>query len=79
MSDVKVSSVKPSEVSKEMVALYLLGAVAEAEGATVQYYAGVPVVTAGMTKKKILQHYWDCLITVKSGNGTREYLSKLPD
>ncbi len=79
MSDVSVNSVKPSEVSDRMVALYLLGMVAEAQGARVNSRAGVPMIEGGMTKKQILKNYLDCLVAVKSSNGTRQYIDSLPD
>lgn len=79
MADVSVNSVQPSEASKELVALYLLGSVAMAEGATVIYRDGIPYVNAGMTKKQILQNYLECLWAAKNANNMKAYISNLPD
>lgn len=64
MADVSVNSIKASEVSNEMVALYLLASVAANEGnATVNLRDGIPVI-AGMTKEWLLTNYVDCLRSV---------------
>lgn len=79
MSDVKVNSVQPSEASKELVALYLLGSVAQSQGATVNSRDGIPFIEGGMTKKDILKNYLDCLYTVRVAPNINTYLDKLPD
>jgi len=64
MSDVSVNSVKPSEVSDEMVALYLLASIATNEtDAIVNFNAGIPII-AGKNKSWILSNYADCIRTV---------------
>ena len=65
MSDsVNVNSVKASEVSREMVALYLLASVAQNEDhAVVNIRDGVPVI-GGVDKKWLLENYSDCVRTV---------------
>lgn len=79
MSDVKVNSVQPSEASKELVALFLLGSVAQAEGAIVNSRDGIPYIESGMSKKDILRNYLDCRVVVGAASGTREFVNKLPD
>lgn len=79
MSDVKVNSVQPSEASKELVALYLLGSVAESRGATVINRGGIPYIERGMSKKQILQDYADCLYVVRNSISSRDYIREMPD
>jgi hypothetical protein len=55
---------KASEVSKEMVALYLLASLAQnEEEAVVGIINGIPLIS-GMSKEWILTNYVDCLRTV---------------
>jgi hypothetical protein len=64
MTDVNVNSMKASEVSNEMVALYLLASVAKnQEGASVAIINGVPLIS-GMNKEWLLTNYVDCLRSV---------------
>ncbi|QPQ54233.1 hypothetical protein IC614_07625 [Allosphingosinicella flava] len=64
MADVSVNSVKPSEVSDEMVALYLLASVATHEGGvSVTIKDGIPLIH-GADKKWILENYVDCLKSI---------------
>ncbi|MHA3840486.1 hypothetical protein ACX0GZ_04615 [Sphingomonas aestuarii] len=79
MTDVKVNSVQPSAVSKEMVALYLLAQVSEAQGARVNVRDGVPYIEGGMTKKQILLNYIDCLYAVRNVGECHNYIKNLPD
>jgi hypothetical protein len=62
MGDISVNSVKASEVSDEMVALYLLASVAAYDtGVTMK--DGVPIIS-GKSKEWLLTNYVDCLRTV---------------
>lgn len=79
MSDVKVSSVQPSEASKELVALYLLASVAQADGAVVNTRDGIPYIEGGMTKKQILMNYADCLYAVRLIGNCYDHIKALPD
>lgn len=64
MADVSVNSIKASEVSDEMVALYLLASIAANErDASVIFRDGVPLIS-GMSKEWILTNYVDCLRSV---------------
>jgi hypothetical protein len=64
MAEVSVNSVKASEVSKEMVALYLLASVAAKErAAAVSLRDGVPLIS-GLSKEWLLTNYVDCLQSV---------------
>lgn len=64
MTDVSVNSVKASEVSNEMVALYLLASIAANEpNAGINLRDGIPVIS-GMDKQWLLSNYVDCLRTV---------------
>ena len=64
MTDVNVNSLKASEVSREMVALYLLASVAQDEGeAGVEIINGIPLIS-GMSKEWLLTNYVDCVRTV---------------
>jgi hypothetical protein len=64
MSDVNVNSLKPSEVSNEMVALYLLASIATTENdAGVNIRDGIPIIS-GMSKEWLLTNYVDCLWSV---------------
>jgi len=58
------NSVKASEVSDEMVALYLLASVAANEAtASVNIKDGVPIIS-GCDKQWLLSNYTDCLRTI---------------
>ena len=64
MADVSVNSVKASEVSNEMVALYLLASIAQNEpGCAVNVRDGVPVI-GGVDKQWLLTNYIDCLKSI---------------
>ncbi len=64
MADVSVNSIKASEVTKEMVALYLLASVAANErDAAVILRDGIPLIS-GMSKEWLLTNYVDCLWSV---------------
>jgi hypothetical protein len=64
MSDVKVNSVRPSDISEEMVALYLLALIAKNEAdAVVNFYDGIPIIS-GKNKSWILTNYADCIRTI---------------
>ena len=57
-------AIKASEVSDEMVALYLLASIAENEpGVVVNWHAGVPAIN-GMDKSDLLANYVDCLKSI---------------
>lgn len=79
MAEVKVNSVQPSETSKEMIALYLLASVAQAQGAIVNVRDGIPYIEGGMSKKDILLNYADCLYAARLVGEHHNYLRKLPD
>jgi hypothetical protein len=64
VADVSVNSIKASEVTKEMVALYLLASVAANErDAAVILRDGIPLIS-GMSKEWLLTNYVDCLWSV---------------
>lgn len=64
MSDIKVNSVKSSEVSKEMVALYLLSSIeANESDAGISVRDGVPIIS-GKSKEWLLSNYIDCLRSI---------------
>ena len=64
MADVSVNSVKASEVSNEMVALYLLASIAQNEsGMVVNIKDGIPVI-GGADKEWLLTNYVDCLKSI---------------
>jgi hypothetical protein len=64
MTDVNVNSLKASEVSNEMVALYLLASLAQnEEEAGVEIINGIPLIS-GMNKEWLLTNYVDCIRTV---------------
>lgn len=64
MADVSVNSVQPSEISQEMVALYLLTSVASStEGANYTVRDGIPIIT-GPDKEWIIRNYIDCLRSI---------------
>lgn len=64
MADVNVNSVKPSEASDEMVALYLLVSIAASgDEASYTFRDGIPIIT-GPNKEWILQNYIDCLRSI---------------
>ncbi|NVD26555.1 hypothetical protein HUO14_01400 [Parasphingorhabdus flavimaris] len=66
MSDISVNSLKASEVSREMVALYLLASIADNEpDAAVNMKDGVPLIS-GKSKNWILSNYIDCLKSIKN-------------
>jgi len=56
--------VNPAEISKELVALYLLASVAASEsGVAVNIKDGIPIIS-GKDKGWILRNYTDCLRTI---------------
>lgn len=56
--------VNPAEVSKELVALYLLASIAANEkGTAVNVKDGVPII-AGKDKDWLLKNYIDCLRSI---------------
>lgn len=66
MAELSVNGMKASEVSNEMVALYLLASVAANEpDAGVNIRDGVPVIS-GKSKDWLLANYIDCLRSINS-------------
>jgi hypothetical protein len=64
LADVNVNGIKASEVSKEMVALYLLASVAANERDTaVHFRDGIPLIN-GKSKEWLLKTYVDCLQSI---------------
>lgn len=68
MANVPVNSIKASEISNEMVALYLLASIAENENnTTVIFVGGIPKIS-GKSKEWLLTNYVDCLRSINSRN-----------
>jgi len=64
MADESKKGFKASEVSNEMVALYLLASIAKNENdGNVAIIQGIPVIS-GKSKEWLLKNYTDCLLTV---------------